>query len=959
MLLRAEREVLARVWSGRGLQAALVLLVLYFGSVGASVDSGFALAQDKQEREPLHSRIDRAIEAAFVGIPGAVADDGTFLRRIYLDLTGRIPTALEARAFLGDPAPDKRAKAIDRLLASPDHVRFMATTFDVWLMERRGDKHVKTDEWRGFLSGVYKANRPWNEIVREILAADGADPAHRAASRFTLDRDVSPDALTRDVGRMFFGMDLQCAQCHDHPRIDDYLQRDYYGLYAFLSRASLFQPDPKKPAVVMEKPDGDVAFKSVFTKAEGITRPRMPDGLEIEEPSFAKGDEYQVKPDPKDKNLRPVPKFSRRAELARLAGEGASRAFNRNIANRLWAHMMGRGLVEPLDLHHSDNPASHPELLELLGAEFASMKYDLRAFLRQLALTRTYQRGIDMPATLVDPAKGAPEQLAALDAEAARRKEAVGRAEEAVKKATQDLDAARKVSGAVAADLAKADAATVEAKKADDVARKALEAAQKELAKRQDLHKSVADAARKAAEAATLLAEDKELAAAAATFQTRAEKLTGDVVASAKDMTEKTAASTAKAEQLAASEKSAAALRSRLSEGNAGIRALFGASLQADGRRRAEKEVADYASDRARDTRIIAEYGVVHAAAQQSREALKRIRSELGAARDAVAKLPTELPAREARVQEAKKAADAAVQAVEAARKEVADKAGTLKALSDASKTAEEAALKDPELVAAAGKIKARKDALAAECSALQKACAQKEEAGRKAAEAFTAAERARADLAGAKERIAALEAQLKPAVEKEAADRARRDEAFVKLTEVCTQRFAVAVLDALTPEQICWSMMQATGVVDQQRIAVAAELAKKGPAAPEAVEEQLYAKLRANEGPFVKLFGAGPGQPQDEFYATVDQALFLENGGLVRGWLAPAGDNLAARLMKIDDAKELARELYLTMFTRMPTERETADVVRYVAARPNAKLAAIQEIVWAMLSSVEFRFKH
>jgi hypothetical protein len=78
-----------------------------------------------------------------------------------------------------------------------------------------------------------------------------------------------------------------------------------------------------------------------------------------------------------------------------------------------------------------------------------------------------------------------------------------------------------------------------------------------------------------------------------------------------------------------------------------------------------------------------------------------------------------------------------------------------------------------------------------------------------------------------------------------------------------------------------------------------------------------------------------------------------------VRGWLAPAGDNLAARLMKIDDPKELARELYLTMFTRMPTERETDEVVRYVAARPKAKLAAVQEVVWAMLSSVEFRFKH
>lgn len=946
MQLRAERNVLARVWSGRGLQTALVFLVLISNSLSAN------------DKEPLHSRIDKAIEAAFVGTPGALADDGAFLRRIHLDLTGRIPTSRDARAFLEDKAVDKRAKAIDRLLASPDHARYMATTFDIWFMERRGDKHVKTDEWRTFLVGFFKANRPYNELAREILGADGADPAKRPASKFTLDRDVSPDALTRDVARMFFGMDLQCAQCHDHPRVDDYLQRDYYGLYAFLSRASLFQPDPKKPAVVVEKPDGDVAFKSVFTKAEGVTRPRMPDGMEIDEPSFAKGDEYQVKPDPKDKNLRPVPKFSRRAELARLTGEGASRAFNRNIANRLWAHMMGRGLVEPLDLHHSDNPPSHPELLEMLGSEFAAMKYDLRAFLKQLAMTRTYQRGIDMPATLVDPSKGTPEQLAALDAEAAQRKDAVAKAEEAVKQAAQDLDAARKAAAAVASDLGKADAATVEARKAGDAAQKALEAARKELAKRQDLHNSVSEAAQKAAEAASRLADDKDLAAAAATFKSRADKLTADVAASTKDMTEKTAVSTAKAEQLAASEKASAALRARLSEGNSGLRSLFGAMLQADGRRKESKAGADYAADRARDTRAIAEYGVLNAAALQSREALRRIKSELAAARDAVAKLPTELPAREARVQECRKAQDVATQDVEVARREFAVKNGALTALTEATDAALKAA-QDPELVAAAGKIKARKEALAADCAALKKSIDAKEEARRKAAEAYVAAERARADLAGAKDRIAVLEAQLKPAAEKEASDRARRDEAFAKLTEVCTQRFAVAVLDPLTPEQICWSMMQATGMVDLQRTAIEAELAKKPPVAPDAVEDQLHAKLRGNEAPFVKLFGAGPGQPQDEFYATVDQALFLENGGLVRGWLAPAGDNLAARLMKLDDSKELARELYLSMFTRMPSERETDEVVRYVAARPKARLAAIQEIVWAMLSSVEFRFKH
>ncbi|NJN49517.1 MAG: DUF1553 domain-containing protein, partial [Alkalinema sp. RL_2_19] len=108
----------------------------------------------------------------------------------------------------------------------------------------------------------------------------------------------------------------------------------------------------------------------------------MQTSFEIDEPFFAKGDEYTVAPADK---VRPVPKYSRRAKLAELATDGSNRQFNKNIANRLWAHLMGRGLVEPVDLHHDDNPPSHPELLELLADQFAAMKFDTKAFLREIA----------------------------------------------------------------------------------------------------------------------------------------------------------------------------------------------------------------------------------------------------------------------------------------------------------------------------------------------------------------------------------------------------------------------------------------------------------------------------------------------------------------------------------------------------------------------------------------------
>ncbi len=934
----------ARVWSGRGLQAPLALALLFSSSLSA------------RDPQPLHERIDRAVESAHVGPAAPLADDAAFVRRVFLDLTGRIPASRDARAFLDDPSPDKRARLIDRLLAGPEHVRHMAVTFDVWLMERRADKHVKTEEWRTWLAASFAANRPYNELAGEILGADGADPARRAPARFTLDREVAPDALTRDVGRVFFGMDLQCAQCHDHPRIEDYLQRDYYGLYAFVNRASLFQPDAKKPAVVAEKGEGDVSFKSVFTKAEGITRPRLPDGAEIEEPAFAKGDEWQVKPDPKDKTVRAVPRFSRRAALARLAGEGASRAFNRNIANRLWAHLMGRGLVEPVDLHHSDNPPAHPELLEMLAGEFAALKYDIRAFLRELALTRTYQRGIELPARLAEESKPAAGKLAALDAEAKRLDEAAAGAEEAARKTAGELEAARKASLASAPEQARAEAALAEA-------RKALDAARKELAARQELHQAVSEAALKASEAASRLAGDAELAGAAATFRARAERLAGELAPMAKD-------AAAKAELAVSAEKAAAAARAARAEADARVKSLAKALAQAEALRKESKVAAAHASRRAADTRAFAEYGALHEAAARSRDEVRWIRAEL-----ALAKSPAEGPAREAKWAEAKKAGEAAVLARDAARQDLAAKEEALRAVSEAAAKAEEVARKaaqDAELVSAAARVKGRRDSLGAELAGLRKAADQGEDACRKAAETLAAAERARAEVAAAKERRPLLEAGLKPAAEKASADEARRDEAFGKLSAVWTQRFALAPLDPLTPEQICWSMMQATGIVDRERAAAEAEVAKRSPPVPEAdraraVEQAVYDKLKSNEAPFVRLFGGGPGQPQDDFYATVDQALFLANGGLVRGWLAPgrvegrapAGGNLTDRLVMLEDPGELARELYLGVFTRRPTAAEADEVARYLGARPQAKLAAVQEMVWAMLTSVEFRFKH
>ncbi len=348
---------------------------------------------------PLHQRIDRAIAAEqpdFAPRAAAPASDAEFLRRIYLDLIGTVPTAAEARAFLNDRSPGKRSALIDRLLASPEHARHLATVFDVLLMERRPDKYVPRAEWLEYLRSSVAANKPWDALVREILSSDGADKKTRPAAKFYLEREAEPNLLTRDISRLFLGTNLQCCQCHDHPRIDDYKQAHYYGLFAFLNRSSLVVDKTLKLAALSEKADGEVTFQSVFDpkKVTKSTGPRLPEGPPLKEPAAEKGKEYLAVP---AAGVRAVPRFSRRALLGPTLVRADNEAFKRNIANRLWALMMGRGLVHPLDLDHSANPPSHPELLKLLAGDIAVRKFDVRGFLRELALSQTYQRSSAQP----------------------------------------------------------------------------------------------------------------------------------------------------------------------------------------------------------------------------------------------------------------------------------------------------------------------------------------------------------------------------------------------------------------------------------------------------------------------------------------------------------------------------------------------------------------------------------
>jgi len=355
--------------------------------------------------QPLHSRIDAQILAKAGSQPVApTCDDAEFVRRIHLDLAGRIPSVAETVAFLDDKSADKRTKLIDKLLASPEYAKRMQELFHVTLMERLGDNA----DWSNYLQTSFAANKPWDKLAHEILAGNTVKGGEKGAGFFYAKRlehygenPIDYPGLTRDVGRLFLGMDLQCAQCHDHRSIQDYRQKDFQGLFAVYSNMTL--ADAKNMSVGEKLMTGKLAYASVFTKVPKEVGPRIPGMPEIEIPVFKKGEEFTVAPNPKTRTAG-IPKFSPVAALAEKLPTAENRAFVVNSANRFWFTMMGRGIVHPLDLHHADNPPSHPELLNLLADEFAAGKFDVKALLREIALSQAYQRSSRMPAGKPVPA---------------------------------------------------------------------------------------------------------------------------------------------------------------------------------------------------------------------------------------------------------------------------------------------------------------------------------------------------------------------------------------------------------------------------------------------------------------------------------------------------------------------------------------------------------------------------
>ena len=338
----------------------------------------------------VEAAIDHYIDAKLqqVGVSAAAqADDANLLRRTMLDLVGRIPTTAEARSYTASSDPDKRLKTVERLMASPAFVRQQAAEFDALLMD--GTKQ----SLREYLLKAFGENRPWDQMFREMVLGEPGDAKQQGAIRFAASRAKDQDKLTSDTSALFFGVNVSCAKCHDHPLVPTWTQDHYYGMFAFFSRTF------EVGQFLGERDYGQVSFKTVDGQSR-TARPMFLTGMFAAEPpspepdeEFKKQEKQRLEELKKSKEPPPLPVYTPRQQLVEIAlNDREQHYFSRAIANHHWNRFFGRGLVHPLDQMHSANAPSHPELLAWLARDMQTHGYDLRRLIRGIVLSRAYGR---------------------------------------------------------------------------------------------------------------------------------------------------------------------------------------------------------------------------------------------------------------------------------------------------------------------------------------------------------------------------------------------------------------------------------------------------------------------------------------------------------------------------------------------------------------------------------------
>jgi hypothetical protein len=296
--------------------------------------------------------------------PSGICDDETFLRRVYLDVIGALPTLQERDEFLGDRSSDKRARLIDRLV---DRKEFAELWVMQWaeLLRIRSDENISQKaallyfEW---LRDRIGENMPVDEMVRKILGASGGTFANPPTNFYQVERDDL--VLSENIAQAFLGIRIQCAKCHNHP-FDRWTQDDYYGFAAFVSQVGRKGAEDPREQIIFNRSSGEI---------------RHPIGGRDMAPTFLGGESPDLSGN------------DRREALAEWVTSTENPWFARSLANRVWAYFMGPGIVEPVDDFRISNPPSNGPLLDELAAHLISYNYDFKQLVRDITNSRAYQR---------------------------------------------------------------------------------------------------------------------------------------------------------------------------------------------------------------------------------------------------------------------------------------------------------------------------------------------------------------------------------------------------------------------------------------------------------------------------------------------------------------------------------------------------------------------------------------
>jgi hypothetical protein len=343
------------------------VMVRYQGRI-AVFSAAVPLGAPVENLPPVRNFVDEMVFANLqdLGIPPSpVCDDVTFLRRVTLDIGGRLPTEEEAAAFLAGTDPARRDNVIDDLLRSPDYADYFASKWTALLKNRRDDTSdiVSNFAFHSWIRDSLLANKPYDQFVRELLAATGTVIGNPPVAWYK--RVKEPKNQLEDVAQLFLGVRMQCAQCHHHP-FERWSQDDYYSLAAFFSQ-------------VGRKPSATRGEDLIFHKRGIATAQNMKTGLPMK--PAALGDAVpDIAPD-EDPRLR----------LADWMGNPHNPFFAKSLVNRYWKHFFQRGLIEPEDDIRDSNPPTNPELLAALEQHFIKSRFDLKELVRTITTSNAYQ----------------------------------------------------------------------------------------------------------------------------------------------------------------------------------------------------------------------------------------------------------------------------------------------------------------------------------------------------------------------------------------------------------------------------------------------------------------------------------------------------------------------------------------------------------------------------------------